>query len=127
MVQIRVFTRANRKGGTAKTTTVVNLAYGLTEYNKRVLVIDLDNQGHVMLGLKALASNDDVNDLSLPNHSLFSRVVKCSPMLYVASVDVDIAYAALRGKVDLVSPARSRLVQCAPCRRLPPKRVVGAC
>lgn len=86
---MRVFTIANRKGGTAKTTTVVNLAYGLTEYNKRVLVIDLDNQGHVMLGLKALASNDDVNDLSLPNHSLFSRVVKCSPMLYVASVDVD--------------------------------------
>ncbi len=30
---------------------------------------------------------------------------------YLASADIDIAYNALRGKVDLVSPARSRLVQ----------------
>jgi Concanavalin A-like lectin/glucanases superfamily len=30
---------------------------------------------------------------------------------YLASADVDIAYAALRGKVDLTTPSRSRLVQ----------------
>jgi hypothetical protein len=30
---------------------------------------------------------------------------------YLASDDIDIAYAALRGKVDLTSPVRSRLVQ----------------
>lgn len=30
---------------------------------------------------------------------------------YLASDDTDLAYAALRGKVDLISPARSRLVQ----------------
>ncbi|MDX1734956.1 MAG: LamG domain-containing protein, partial [Halioglobus sp.] len=30
---------------------------------------------------------------------------------YFASADVEIAYAALRGKVDLISPARSRVVQ----------------
>ena len=41
---------ANRKGGTAKTTTVVNLAYALLQSHKRVLVFDLDNQGHVTLG-----------------------------------------------------------------------------
>jgi len=30
---------------------------------------------------------------------------------YLASADIEVAYAALRGKVDLTSPARSRLVQ----------------
>ena len=40
---MRVITVANRKGGTAKTTTVVNLAYGFAQANKRVMVLDLDN------------------------------------------------------------------------------------
>lgn len=46
----KVLVVANRKGGTAKTTTVVNLAYALSERGARVLVIDLDNQGHIEMG-----------------------------------------------------------------------------
>ncbi|WP_202403266.1 ParA family protein [Vreelandella massiliensis] len=46
-----ILTLANRKGGTGKTTTVVNLAALWGSQGQRVLVIDLDSQGHAAIGL----------------------------------------------------------------------------
>ena len=42
---------SNRKGGTGKSTTVVNLAAVWREQGWRVLVVDLDSQGHAGIGL----------------------------------------------------------------------------
>lgn len=41
---MRVLTLANNKGGVTKTTTTVNLAYGLARSGRRVLVLDTDAQ-----------------------------------------------------------------------------------
>jgi chromosome partitioning protein len=45
----------NQKGGVGKTTSVVNIGAGLTILGKRVLIVDLDPQGHLttFLGIDA--------------------------------------------------------------------------
>ncbi|MCC5830237.1 MAG: AAA family ATPase [Phycisphaeraceae bacterium] len=56
----RVIALMNQKGGVGKTTTTASLAAAFARRGKRVLVIDLDPQGH--LGLHLGVTADDVAD-----------------------------------------------------------------
>jgi len=56
---MHVIAISNRKGGTGKTTVSVNLAAELALQGKRVLLIDLDSQGHCAVGLGIKRQNGD--------------------------------------------------------------------
>jgi len=62
-----IITIANRKGGSGKTTTAVNLATQWGEKGFKTLVIDLDTQGHSALGLGCVYKIDSAKTV----HELF--------------------------------------------------------
>lgn len=47
---VHVIAVANQKGGVAKTTTVIHLGVAIAEQGKKVLLVDLDPQGHLAEG-----------------------------------------------------------------------------
>ena len=91
----------NHKGGSAKTTTVVNLAAALGELGSRVLVIDLDPQGSATnwLGvtpgdrrtLEAYLGRADLGGIAQPTTAQGVEIVTSSPYLVAAGRQEEVA------------------------------------
>ena len=57
MTMTTIINVANQKGGVGKTTTAVTLGHGLSLAGRRVLIVDLDPQGHVAFALGMKKTN----------------------------------------------------------------------
>lgn len=88
---IPIIAISNRKGGTGKTTVSVNLAAEFAALGRRVLLLDLDTQGHcaVGLGLKAQADEFNVHSLFVDPLATLSAAIRPTAMenLWLALAD----------------------------------------
>ncbi len=97
----RILAVANRKGGTAKTTTTVNLAAALGARGLRVLLVDLDTQGHAGLGfgVRAAPGQPTVHDVFRGGGAAITRGIRSTAVPNVDVLPADRAFAGPDGPV----------------------------
>jgi chromosome partitioning protein len=107
----------NQKGGCGKTTTSVHLACALATLDRRVLLIDLDPQGHATMGL-GLHAGDHAPPLSeVLAHSPLSGLGRGLHETIVAArpgidcVPSNLGLAALEAKLSSVPGREDRLAE----------------
>jgi chromosome partitioning protein len=104
-----IYSIANQKGGVGKTTTAINLGVALADMKKKTLLIDLDPQGALSVGMGLKVRQADttaydilMNEETAPDQAIYS----IEPFLDVIPADNDLAAA----EIELIPEIRRELV-----------------
>mgnify|MGYP001815321521 FL=1 len=110
---MRTISIANQKGGCGKTTTAINLSACLAHRGKRVLLIDMDPQGHVALGLNVDTRDRENTVLSILEPSNGSRLSLTDISENISEnfdvVPADISLSTLDQQLSMVEGRETRL------------------
>ena len=107
MGKIIAFT--NKKGGVGKTTTAVNMAAFCTEFNKKVLLVDIDSQGNATtaLGFSKSALKKSVYNVLIEEDTAAANILHTEvdgldilpANVDLSGAEVDLVYKRSRGKI----------------------------
>lgn len=90
----RVIAVSNQKGGTAKSTTVINLAVEFARLGRSTLALDLDAQGHLAegFGMQALSLDHELSEVLEGKLPLKDIVRPIQPNLALAPSNIRLAH-----------------------------------
>lgn len=114
----RIVAVTNQKGGVGKTTTALNLAAGLAELERRVLLIDSDPQGNATTGsgVELTEGQNTLCEVLLGECALSEAVVHVEAMdfdLVPANGDLTAAEVALMDEDERATVLREALANAA--------------
>ena len=101
----RVIAMCNQKGGVGKTTTTINLGAAMTEFDRRVLLVDFDPQGALAVGLGVNPNELDrtiynlIMDRDVPAEEVLLKTNVPGLDLLPSNIDLSAAEVQLVGEV----------------------------